>query len=318
MLKQKRHLITGGAGLIGSHIADLLIQDGASEVVIIDDFSRGNRKNLHWASNHGKITIIEADIRDRRVLNKHIQGIDTVFHQAAIRITHCAENPGLAHQVLADGTLNVVEAAKNAGVRRIVAASSASIYGQAEEFPTSEKHHPYNNDTIYGAGKLYLEGLLKSYNAMFGLDYIALRYFNVYGPRMDTMGKYTEVLGLWIESIDKNQPPVILGDGSQTLDFIFVEDVARANIMAAKSKVSNFAVNVASGIETSLNDTACLLMEIMQKSLQIEYCPERKVNPVPRRLADTQKAWELIGFRAEIPFSEGLQRLVNWLRQERL
>ena len=160
-------------------------------------------------------------------------GIDLVFHQAAIRITQCAEEPRLALEVLVDGTFNVLEAAVAAGVRKVVAASSASVYGLADEFPTTERHHPYANDTLYGAAKVFNEGMLRSFHAMYGLDYVALRYFNVYGPRMDVHGLYTEVLIRWMERIEAGQPPLILGDGTQTMDFVFTDDIARANLLAA-------------------------------------------------------------------------------------
>jgi len=195
-----------------------------------------------------------------------------------------------AHEVMCDGTFNVVEAAQKAGVKKFITASSASIYGLADEFPTKEDHHPYNNRTWYGASKIMLEGLLRSFNDMYGLPYVAHRYFNVYGPRMDIHGKYTEVLIRWMERIDAGRPPLIFGDGKQTMDFVYVEDVARSNVLALASDVSDEVFNVASGVETSLNDLAYALLKVMGSDLKPEYGPERAVNPVPRRLADTTKA----------------------------
>ncbi len=200
-MNYRRALITGGAGLIGSHIADSLIKEKISEVVVLDNFSRGRHENLAPAAAHGNVTIIEGDIRDRSLVRRGHDGIDIVFHQAALRITHCAEDPRLAVEVLADGTFNILEAAVSAGVKKVIAASSASVYGLAEVFPTPENHHGYNNRTLYGAAKLFNEGLLRSFHQMYGLDYIALRYFNVYGPRMDTYGVYTEVLIRWMDSL---------------------------------------------------------------------------------------------------------------------
>src|ERR1700752_2800454 len=188
-----RALITGGAGLIGSHIADQLVAQGFEEIVVLDNLTRGRLENLAAATASGKIRLIEGDIRDADLVRRAMDDIDLVFHQAAIRITHCAEDPRLAHDVLATGTFNVLEAAVKNKVKRVVSASSASIYGQADEFPTSERHHGYGNRTIYGATKMYGEGLLRSFNEMYGLEYVALRYFNVYGPRMDAFGVYTEV-----------------------------------------------------------------------------------------------------------------------------
>jgi UDP-glucose 4-epimerase len=243
--------------------------------------------------------------------------MDVVFHQAALRITQCAEEPRLALEVMVDGTYNVLESAVRHGVRKVVAASSASIYGLAQTFPTDEDHHPYANDTLYGAAKTFNEGLLRSFRAMNDLDYVALRYFNVYGPRMDIHGVYTEVLVRWMERIAAGTPPLINGDGSQTMDFVYIEDVARANLLAAESEAKDEVFNVASGVETSLVELAYALLEAMDSDLEIEFGPERAVNKVPRRQADTSLARERLGFEAEVSLEEGLRRLLTWWRAER-
>ncbi|HYJ94994.1 MAG TPA: NAD-dependent epimerase/dehydratase family protein, partial [Vicinamibacterales bacterium] len=247
-----------------------------------------------------------------------VAGADAVIHMAALRITACAAEPRLAFDVMCGGSFNVVEAAQASGVKKIVAASTASVYGMAEEFPTTEPHHPYGNRTWYGASKMMLEGLLRSFNEMYGLPYIALRYFSVYGPRMDVHGKYTEVLIRWMERIDGGRPPLVLGDGSQTMDFVYVEDAARANVLALASDVSDDVFNVATGVETSLNDLAAALGRVMGVPVAPEYGPERKVNPVSRRLASTEKAKSLLGFSASVTLDEGLSRLVKWWRAERV
>ncbi|PSM47425.1 NAD-dependent epimerase [Chroococcidiopsis sp. CCALA 051] len=317
-MQNKRVLITGGAGLVGSHIADLLVKEEVSEIIVLDNFTRGQRQNLAQAQERGHLVIVEGDIRDRQLLADIMQGVDIVFHQAAIRITQCAQEPRLAMEVLADGTFNVLEAAVSAGVKKVVAASSASIYGMAEAFPTTEAHHPYNNRTIYGAAKTFNEGLLRSFYDMYGLDYVALRYFNVYGPRMDIYGVYTEVLIRWMERISAGQPPLIFGDGKQTMDFVYIEDIARANILAAKADVTDEVFNIASGVESSLNDLAYSLARVMGADLQPEYGAERKVNPVQRRLADVSKARDLLGFEAQISLEQGLCQLVKWWREQKL
>lgn len=317
-MKDKRILITGGAGLIGSHIADLLAAERPREIVVLDNFVRGRRENLMQAASATPLTIIEGDIRDRALLERTFKGIDIVFHQAAIRITQCAEEPRLAFDVLAGGTFDVLEAAVKFGVSKVVAASSASVLGQAESFPTTEDHHPYNNRTIYGAAKAFNEGLLRSFADMYDLNYVALRYFNVYGPRMDVHGVYTEVLIRWMERIEAGLPPIILGDGLQTMDFVHVHDIARANILAAKAPVTDEVFNVASGIETSLNELAEMLLAVMGSTLKPEYGPARKVNAVARRLASTDKARDLIGFSAEVDMEAGLRDLVAWWRRERV
>ena len=315
-MRGERALITGGAGTVGSNIADQLVQAGAREIVVLDNFVRGRRENLAWALANGSVTVVEGDICDRELVAELTRGIDVVFHQAALRITQCAAEPRLALGVMVDGTYNVLEAALAEGVRRVVAASSASIYGLAEEFPTQEAHHPYANDTLYGAAKTFNEGLLRSLHSMQGLDYVALRYFNVYGPRMDIHGVYTEVLVRWMERIEAGQAPLILGDGSQTMDFIYIADVARANLLAAGAPVTDEVFNVASGTETSLLELARLLIDVMGADVAVEHGPERSVNKVPRRLADTMLARERLGFEAEVSLEEGLRRLVQWWRAE--
>jgi len=316
-----RVLVTGGAGLIGSHIVDLLMngreQGKYGEIVILDNFVRGRRENLAAAMDRGPLTIIEGDITNRSLLAEAMQGIDLVFHLAAIRITQCAEDPRLAVDVLGNGTFNVLEAAVQAKVKKVISSSSASVYGLAEDFPTTERHHPYNNRTIYGALKAFNEGLLRSFNDMYGLPYVALRYFNVYGPRMDIYGAYTEVLIRWMDRILEGKPPLIFGDGKQTLDFIYVKDIARANILAAESPISDEVFNIACGVETSLNDLAYALMNVMDVDMPLEYGPERKVNPVPRRLADTSSARDKIGFTAQVQLEQGLSELVDWWRAQK-
>jgi UDP-glucose 4-epimerase len=315
-VRGERALITGGAGVVGSTLADQLVRSGAEEIVVLDNLVRGRRENLAWALANGPVRIVEGDIRDGALVAKLTRGIDVVFHQAAIRITQCAEEPRLALEVLVDGTFNVLEAAAREGVRKVVAASSASVYGLAEEFPTDEHHHPYGNDTLYGAAKTFNEGLLRSFHAMSGLEYVALRYFNVYGPRMDIYGVYTEVLVRWMERIAAGEPPLILGDGSQTMDFIYIDDVARANVLAADADVTDVTFNVASGVETSLRELADMLLNVMESDLPVEHGPERGVNKVPRRLADTTSAREQLGFEAEVGVEDGLRRLVDWWRAE--
>lgn len=315
-MNHKRALVTGGSGLIGSHIVDGLVAEGMEEIIVLDNLTRGRRENLEPALVSGRVKLVEGDIRDTKIVREAMEGIDLVFHEAAIRITQCAEDPRLAHDVLATGTFNILEAAVAAKVKRVISASSASIYGQAEVFPTTEKHHPYDNRTIYGAIKLYNEGLLRSFNDMYGLDYIALRYFNVYGPRMDAFGVYTEVMIRWMERLSKGQPCLILGDGTQTMDFVFVEDIARANLAAAKSSISDDVINVASGTETSLKELAETLGRVMGVSIPPEFGPPRKVNPVARRLADVTKAKRLLGFETQFSLEEGLRKLVDWWQAE--
>ncbi|AWM85715.1 NAD-dependent epimerase/dehydratase family protein [Microvirga sp. 17 mud 1-3] len=319
VLAGKRILVTGGAGFVGSHIVDLLVDAGCQDIVVIDNMIRGRPENLDDAMASGRVRLINGDIRDRNLMNEAIAGVDTVFHQAAMRITHCAAEPRMAMEVMVDATYDLLELCVREKARKVVMASSASVYGMADEFPTTERQNPYGNRTLYGAAKAFGEGLLRSFNDMYGLDYVALRYFNVFGPRMDIHGRYTEVMIRWMERIDAGLPPIIFGDGLQTMDLIHVRDVARANILAAISPATDVALNVGSGQETSLLDLARCLARVMGRpSLVPVHEAERAVNPVPRRLSDPQAAQRLIGFSAQLDAEAGLAELVEWWRGQQV
>jgi UDP-glucose 4-epimerase len=306
-------LVTGGCGFVGSTTIDLLLHNySPRRIIIFDNLVRGTLSNVEVALKDPRVTFINGDIRNVETIRSVTHGMDAVIHMATLRITACATEPREAFQVMCEGSFNVIEAAQMAGVKKFITASSASIYGLADFFPTPETHHPYNNRTWYGSTKIMLEGLLRSFNDMYGFPYVALRYFNVYGPRMDIHGKYTEVLIRWIERIANGQPPLILGDGSQTMDFVYIEDVARSNILALQSEVTDDVYNIASGTETSLNQLADLLLKVMDSNLKPEYGPERKVNPVSRRLANISKAEEILGYRPQVSLQDGLNRLVFW------
>lgn len=317
-LKNSRIIITGGAGFIGSFIAEQLLREEIKEIVILDNLIRGSEKNIAKALVSKRVKFIKGDIRDCGLLDDAFEGIDFCFHMAALRITQCAAEPRAALEVMFNGTFNVAEACAKHKIKKIILASSASVYGQAEVFPTRESHHPYNNVTFYGAAKLANELMLRSFYHMFGLDYAALRFFNVYGPRMDRHGKYTEVLIRWHDLIKDNKPPLIYGDGKQTMDFIYVEDVARAAILALKSDVSDEVFNVARGEETSLTELCNILLEVMGSDLKpmfVHISEERKKVEVKRRLSDISKAQKILGFKAEAGLKEGIRKLVRWLKQ---
>ena len=317
MINGSKCLVTGGAGTIGSTVVDQLVAAGAGEIIVLDNLVRGRRENLTSALESGQVRLIIGDIRNRSLVTELMTGTDLVFHLAAIRITQCATEPRLALEVLVDGTYEIAESAAEAGVRKVIASSSASVYGLATEFPTPEDQHPYANDTLYGAAKTFNEGLLRSFRGMKGLNYVALRYFNVYGPRMDIHGLYTEVLIRWMERIEAGQPPLIFGDGAQTMDFVFTEDIARANLLAAESDAIDEVFNIGSGTETSLRELADALLRVMGSDLPVEFGPPRAVNGVTRRLADVLLAEKRLGWRAEVGLEEGLRRLVAWWHAER-
>jgi UDP-glucose 4-epimerase len=260
------------------------------------------------------LALIEGDIRDADTVDSVTRGVDYVFHQAALRITRCAEDPREAIQVLIDGTANVLESAVRHKVNKIVAASSASVYGDPSYLPMDEKH-PFNNRTLYGAGKIANEQMLRSYYEMFKLPYVAFRYFNIYGPRMDLDGVYTEVLIRWIDSIEAGKSPMIFGDGSQSMDFVYVDDVARANLAGLVSDTVDEVFNVGTGVQTSLNELCHLLLRVTDSNLNPEYRESRKVNNVQARRAAIGKAERMLGFKAGVNLETGLKLLVEWRDQ---
>ena len=316
-LRGARVLVTGGAGFIGSHIIDLLVEAGCREVVALDNMVRGRPENLSEALASSRVRLVQGDLRDRALMATLVRGRDLVFHQAALRITHCAAEPRAALEVMVDATFDLLQACVEARVAKVVMASSASVYGMASAFPTDEDHHAYANRTLYGAAKAFGEGLLRSFNDMHGLDYVALRYFNAYGPRMDLTGRYTEVMVRWMQRLAAGQSPIVFGDGLQTMDLVHVRDIARANILAATAPAGDVVLNVGSGTETSLAELARLLAQAMGRpGIPLVHEAERSINPVPRRLCDTRRARDLIGFEAEIGAAAGLADLVAWWSDE--
>lgn len=312
-------VVTGGAGLIGSWVVDYLLQEFGKkneQIVVLDNFTRGTIANLSDAKKSGKIKMVRGDIRDKKTVERVIKGADYVIHEAAIRITQCAEDPRLCNEILVDGTFNVFEACVKHKVKKLVFNSSASVYGNPSYIPMDEDH-PYNNDTAYGAAKIANEHMARAFRAMYGLNYVCLRPFNVYGPRMDIYGVYTEVLIRWLDRIDAGLSPIIYGDGKQSLDFIYVEDVARATICALKSSVNEGFYNVGTGRETDLNKLAQTLLKLTNPKLGVIYEPQRKVAHVNRRKASIKRAKKDLGFIAKTTVREGLKKLIEWRAKEK-
>ena len=310
-IKGSAVLITGGAGFVGSTTADLLMDAGAAEVRVLDNFVRGNRKNLESAAERENLVVIDGDIRNADLVDAAVDGVDYIFHMAALRITRCAEAPREGMEVLVDGTVNLLESAVRHKVKKIVAASSASVYGDPSYLPMDE-HHPFNNRTLYGAAKIANEQMYRAYYEMFKLPYVAFRYFNIYGPRMDLDGVYTEVLIRWMDAIQSGKPPKIFGDGTQSMDFVYVADVARANLAGLVSDVTDEVFNVGTGVETTLNELSRLLLKLYGSSLSPEYHSARSVNNVQSRRASIRKAETMLGFKAEIDLRTGMRALMEW------
>ena len=303
--------VTGGAGFIGSTIVDQLLDAGVSEIRVLDNFVRGSWANVAQALERGNVKVVEGDIRDAGLVSRLTDGADYVFHQAALRITRCADAPREAVEVLLEGTWNVLESAVKHRVKKVMAASSASVYGEPSYLPIDEAH-PFNNRTMYGAGKIAAEQMMRALHDASGLCYVALRPFNVYGPRMDLDGVYTEVLIRWLDAIEGGKPPLIFGDGEQSMDFVFVEDVARAYLLAVTSDIDDDVFNVGTGVQTSLNELCKLVLQLMGSRLRPEYRPARSVGHVQRRRASTEKAARLLRFEAAVPLQQGLSELIKW------
>ncbi|MFZ0215561.1 MAG: NAD-dependent epimerase/dehydratase family protein, partial [Candidatus Dormiibacterota bacterium] len=283
-----------------------------ARVTVIDDLVRGRRENLAAAQASGRVELVEGDIRDAELVDELTRGQDLVFHQAALRITHCAEDPQRAVQTMVNGSQNVLDAAVRHKVEKVLAASSASVYGEPDAVPMTEDA-PFRNRTLYGAAKIFDEQLLRAYAETYALRYVAIRPFNVYGPRMDVYGVYTEVMIRWLQRLGRGEPPVIFGDGLQTMDFIFVGDVARSYLCAATADATDIVCNAGTGIETTLRELCRRLCVARGRpEVEVAFEPPRKVNPVSRRLAATDLAADRLGFRATVGLDEGLNRLVAW------
>jgi UDP-glucose 4-epimerase len=306
-----RVLITGGAGFVGSTIVDQLLSAGAAQVRVLDNFVRGSWTNLPEATPRPNVEVIEGDIRDAATVENATAGTDYVIHQAALRVTRCAEAPREAVDVLIGGMLNVLESAVHHKVKKIVAASSASVYGNPSYLPIDEDH-PFNNRTLYGAGKIANEQMLRAYYEMYKLPYVALRYFNVYGPRMDMEGVYTEVMIRWLDAIEAGRRPLIFGDGSQSMDFVFVDDVARANLLALESDTADEAFNVGTGTSCTLAQLCAILLRLTDSELEPEYREARTLGDARVRRAATEKAERLLHFSATVGLEEGIKRLIAW------
>lgn len=311
-IRGKKILVIGGAGLIGSHVVEELLGEDVGEVVVYDNFCRGTRENLADALEDPRALIFDigGDILQTDILSSAMKGCDGVVHLAALWLLQCYEYPRAAFDVNIRGTFNVLEACRDNAVQRLVYSSSASVYGDAVDIPMTEEH-PFNNRTFYGATKIAGEAMCRAFNDRYGLPYVGLRYMNVYGARQDYKGTYIAVIMKILDRIDQGLPPIVYGDGSQSYDFIYVSDVARANVCALKSDASDRFYNIGSGIKTSIKEVCELLLELTGSDLQIHYEPAGKTF-VTNRIGSTEKAEHDLGFRSSIELREGLMKLIEW------
>lgn len=317
-IKGKKLVMVGGAGLIGSHTVDHLLKDDVKEILIYDNFVRGRLENLSNALKDVRVKIFDigGDIMQTDILEAAFDGADGVFHFAALWLLQCHDFPRSAFDVNVRGTFNVMEACVRKGVKRLVYSSSASVYGDAVQEPMTEDH-PFNNKNFYGATKIAGEAMLRAFHFRYGLDYVGLRYMNVYGPRQDYHGAYIAVIMKMLDAIDRGESPTILGDGSEAFDFVAVEDCGLANVCAMKADTSDRFYNVGTGKRTSLKQLAELILDITGCEKPINYAPRSQATLVRNRVGCPKRADAEIGFTAKVDLRLGLQRLIEWRSQHK-
>jgi UDP-glucose 4-epimerase len=315
-LRGRRVLVIGGAGFIGSHVVEQLVREDVGEIIVYDDFTRGTAKNLETALRDPRVKIFElgGNILHTDLLDTAMKGVDCVFHLAALWLLHCNDFPRSAFEVNIRGTFNVLEACVANKVGRLIYSSSASVYGDAVETPMTEEH-PFNNRTFYGATKVAGEQMCRAFHQRYGLDYVGLRYMNVYGPRQDMKSVYTTVIMKVLDRIDQELRPIVYGDGSQTYDFVYVEDIARANVLAAKGDVSDRCYNVGRGVGTTVRELVERLLQLTGSALTIQYEPAGQTF-VTQRIGSIANAKRDLGFEATTELADGLGRLMAWRRAQ--
>lgn len=315
-MKNKKVLVIGGAGFIGGFVVAELLKHDVKEVVIYDNLARGKLENIKKSLEDSRVTLFPfgGDIRETDVLDKAFEGVDYVFHLAAMWLLHCKDFPRTAFDVNISGTFNVLEACVKHKVKKLVYSSSASVYGDALEVPMTEDH-PFNNKNFYGATKIAGEAMCTAFNDRYGLEIVGLRYMNVYGPGQDQHAVYSGVVPIMLNKIEAGEQPVINGDGSQAYDFIYVEDVARSNISAALSDVKIGFYNVGTEIQTSIKELCDTILELKESDLKVEYVPYSEDDSralVQNRIGSRQKAEKEILFKYKYSLREGLQMLIDW------
>jgi UDP-glucose 4-epimerase len=317
-IRGKKLLVIGGAGLIGSHTVDRLLKEDVKEIVVYDNFVRGHQENLAGALRDPRVRIFEVggDVMQTDILAAACAGVDGVFHLAALWLLQCHEFPRSAFEVNVRGTFNVMEACVQSGIKRLVYSSSASVYGDAVSEPMTEDH-PFNNRNFYGATKICGEAMLRAYHYRYGLNFVGLRYMNVYGPRQDYQGAYIAVIMKMLDAIERGEGPTIYGDGSEAFDFVAVEDCGAANVCAMQADTTDRFYNVGTGLRTSLRELAQMLVELTGSHEAIRTAPRSQATLVRNRIGCPERAQAEIGFKAQIPLRDGLVRLIEWRAQHK-
>ena len=312
----KKLLLIGGAGFIGSHTLDLLLKEDIKEIIIFDNFTRGKTENIELALKDPRVKIFEhgGDIVQSDILNSAMKNIDGVFHFAALWLLHCWDYPRSAFKVNIEGTFNVLQACVDNKIKKLVYSSSASVYGDAIEDPMTE-NHPFNNTNFYGASKIAGEQMARAYHYRYGLNYLGLRYMNVYGPRQDYKGAYIAVIMKILDNLNSGKKPVLYGDGKQSYDFISVKDCALANICAMKSDKQNEFYNVGTGVKTSLLELTKVILKEYGSQLDIEFKKEGQTF-VKNRVGDPRKAKQEIDFEFKIGLQQGIRDLIEWRKNK--
>lgn len=315
-LKGSKVLVIGGAGFIGSHLVAELLKSEVKEVIIYDNFARGKMENIADSLKDKRCSVfpLGGDVRDTDILDVAMKGVDYVFHLAAMWLLHCKDFPRTAFHVNIEGTFNVLEACVNNKIKKLIYSSSASVYGDAVEVPMTESH-PFNNKNFYGSTKIAGEAMCTAYNDRYGLNVVGLRYMNVYGPGQDQHAVYSGVVPIMLNKIDANEAPTINGDGSQAYDFIYVEDVARANIAALNSDVECGYYNVGTEVQTTIRELCNTILDLKDSKLEVTYRPYSADDArqfVQNRIGSRKKAEEEIQFKFKYDLRTGLQKLIDW------
>ncbi len=317
-MTKNRILITGGAGLIGSNLAEKLARNPENKILLLDNFNRGVMFNIENLINLSNVQVIQSDIRNKDQVRELVAESDSIFHLAALRVTYCTQNPDLAFEVMAEGSYNLIKAAVEYHVKKFILASTAMVYGNTDVEYISEDHHTKSDYSLYGILKNFNEGLLRSFFQTHGLNYLALRFFNVYGPRMSISGDYMEVIPKWMEMIENGKSPQIFGDGSDALDFIYIDDLVDGLILAHESDSTDLTLNFGTGRSTTLLNLLETLLKVMKSNVEPEFMPARTVGKTKRKVADISKAKQVLEFNPSTSLEDGLTKFYTWWKNAKI